>query len=66
MKTPLQILKARLGKGSQAELARELDVSPQYLHDVLNGRREPGRKILKALGVERVVSYRPLRETPGL
>ena len=33
-------------------------VSQQYVNDVLKGRREPGESILKALGLERVVSYR--------
>ena len=31
--------------------------SPQYLSDVLSGRREPGGAILSALGLEKQVSY---------
>lgn len=36
-------------------------VSPQYASDVLNGAREPGEAILKALGLERVVTYRKIK-----
>lgn len=42
----------------QKDCAAKLGVSPQYLNDVLCGRKEPGNKILKPLGFERVVSYR--------
>lgn len=44
--------------GSQKDLASRLGVSAAYLGDVLHGRREPGDKILLALGLERVVTYR--------
>lgn len=44
--------------GSQKALAARLGVSPQYLNDVLLGRKEPGEGILEPLGLERVVSYR--------
>jgi hypothetical protein len=43
--------------GSQAAWARKYQVSPAYLSDVLAGRREPGGKLLDALGLERLVSY---------
>lgn len=44
--------------GSQKDYAQQHGLSEQYLSDVLRGRREPGQKILDALGVERVVGYR--------
>jgi hypothetical protein len=44
--------------GSQKSFARQHHVSLQYVNDVLHRRREPGQKILDALGIERVVSYR--------
>lgn len=44
--------------GSQKAYAQAHKISEQYLSDVLNGRREPGQKILDALGIERVVVYR--------
>jgi hypothetical protein len=36
--------------------ARELKCSAPYLLDIINGRRQPGPKILKALGLERTIS----------
>ena len=43
--------------GSQKQLAKQLGVSPAYLGDILHGRREPGEKILKALGFQRSIYY---------
>ena len=43
--------------GSQKALAAQLEISPQYLGDVLSGKREPGESILKALGLQKVVLY---------
>ncbi len=45
--------------GSQKALADALHVSEAYLSDVLNGRREPGEKMLAGLGFDRIVVYRP-------
>jgi lambda repressor-like predicted transcriptional regulator len=55
---PLKILEQRRNGRTIAALSRELGVSPAYLSDVLNGNREPGPKIIDALGLERVVTYR--------
>jgi transcriptional regulator with XRE-family HTH domain len=44
--------------GEQKKYAALLGISPAYLNDVLNGSREPGRKILDGAGFERVVSYK--------
>lgn len=44
--------------GVQAALARDCGISSAYLNDVLNNRRDPGQKLLNALGVERIVIYR--------
>lgn len=43
--------------GSQDKAAKRLRLSPAYLSDVLNGRREPGDKMLSALKLKRVVQY---------
>ena len=40
--------------------AKQIGIHQSYLSDVLNGRRDPGKSILKALGYERVVLYRPI------
>lgn len=47
--------------GSQRALAKHLGVSEPYLSDVIHGRRDPGPKLLKALGLDRVVSYQPAK-----
>lgn len=46
---------------TQKRLAERLDISPQYLCDVLNGRRDP-EWVLRRFGFERVVTYRPIRK----
>lgn len=43
--------------GSQKALAKELGVSQQYLGDVISEKREPGKKILDALKLRKVVRY---------
>lgn len=43
---------------SQRNLAHQWSVSESYITDVLSGYRDPGKKILDALGYERVVLYR--------
>jgi len=48
--------------GTQKELASRLGVSLAYLNDVMLGRKEPGKKLLAALGVERVVIYKKAGE----
>lgn len=45
--------------GSQKDLANRLKISTPYLNDILNGRRDPSKKILNALGFEEVVTYQP-------
>lgn len=44
--------------GSQRAFAQQHGISTQYVNDVLRGRREMGQKILDALGIDRIVSYR--------
>ena len=44
-------------EGSQKKAADKLKVSAAYLADILNGRREPGAKMLDALNLKRVVLY---------
>jgi len=55
---PIEILRERCAKASQVAVARELGVSPAYISDILQLRREPGPKVLDALGLEREVRYR--------
>lgn len=50
--------KSVVDSGSQAAWCIEHKVSTAYLSDVLNGRREPGKKILDILDLESVILYR--------
>ena len=43
--------------GGQTAWAQANSVSPQYVCDVLNARRDPGDAILAALGLRRIVRY---------
>lgn len=56
--------KACLAAGGQKAWAHQHRTSQSYVCDVLGGRREPGKAILDALGLEKVVTYRasPQRE----
>ena len=49
--------------GGQGRWASAHSLSAQYVADVLAARRQPGMGILVALGLERVVTYRPLQTT---
>jgi hypothetical protein len=44
------------GCGSQRKAAMLLDISEQYLSDVLRGRRDPAH-VLGRIGIRRVVRY---------
>lgn len=43
--------------GSQAALARKLGVTATHVGDLLDGTREPGDKVLPALGLKKVTFY---------
>lgn len=45
--------------GSQAELARQMGVPRQYLHQVIRGGRKPSKRVLQALGLRREYLYVP-------
>jgi hypothetical protein len=47
---------------SWTRLADSLSVSPQYLQDIKDGRREPGDKLLRGLGMVKVVTYVKVKE----
>lgn len=46
--------------GSQAAFARQIDVSPAYVSDVMGGYRRIGPDFLKAVGVRKEVTVRYL------
>ena len=43
--------------GSQKELAKQWGISQVYLSDIIHYRREPGKKVLAAMGLKRVSLY---------
>ena len=47
--------------GSQKQVAQFLKITPGYLNDILQGYRQPGPKVLAALGFERTTVYRKRR-----
>lgn len=56
---PLALLRARIEAANSQKLAADaLGVSEAYLSDIVRGHKAPGPKILNALGLERVVTYR--------
>jgi hypothetical protein len=48
----------RAVKGNASAWAKAHDISPAYVSDVLQGRRLPGKKITKALGLEKALLWR--------
>jgi hypothetical protein len=46
--------------GTQTAFARQVGITGQNLSDILSRRRKPGKKLLKGLGFQCVVSYIPL------
>jgi hypothetical protein len=51
----ITLLKKKMGDRTQLDFARELDISPQFLNDLLRGRRDPSDKILDYLGLKREI-----------
>lgn len=51
--------------GGSSAWARKAGVSATYVSDVLAGKRAPGGRLLIALGIERVVTYREAKENGG-
>jgi transcriptional regulator with XRE-family HTH domain len=49
----LELMKTLQRDKTQKEYAKELGVSPQYLNDVYNFRRDPGKTILTSLGAQK-------------
>lgn len=53
----VRLLRSVAGR-SQKAWAEKHGISPQYVNDVLNGRRLPGDKITQALGLEKALLWR--------
>jgi transcriptional regulator with XRE-family HTH domain len=47
----MDLLKARQGDRTASDLAQEIGVTKAFISDLFSGRRDPGPKILKYLGL---------------
>lgn len=47
--------------GGQTAFANQHGVSVAYVSDVMNGRKDPGPALLKAMGVRKVVRYEVIK-----
>lgn len=57
---PISMLEARLTPTfTQAALAEEIGISPQYLSEILRFKKPPSDLVLDFLGLEKIVTYRP-------
>ncbi len=52
-----EMLRRRV-RGNQSAWAKQHNISLPYVNDVLNGRRMPGDKITKAMGLEKALLWR--------
>ena len=53
------LIKSEVRKiGSAAAWAHAHDLSAAYVCDILAGRRDPGKSVLKVLDLEKIVTYR--------
>lgn len=46
-------------------IAERLGVTRQAVSQIVNGKRKPGPRILKKLGLQEVVAYRQVRRSGG-
>lgn len=54
----IAMVHAECADGNQKDYAKRVGISASYLSDFLNSRRDPGPKLLKALGFEDKRYYR--------
>jgi plasmid maintenance system antidote protein VapI len=52
-------LRRRVKESTQKDAAKSLKVTPQFICDVLKGRREISETLAKRLGYKRVTQYVP-------
>lgn len=53
----LEMMRKQMGDRTQTAYANELGITPQYLCDILQRRRDPGPKVLSRLGLTQSVKY---------
>jgi len=55
--TLIEELRGRSDASSQNEVAAELGISPQFLSDLLAGRKDITRRVAEAMGYRRMVVF---------
>jgi transcriptional regulator with XRE-family HTH domain len=56
---PIEMLRVRLSPlCTQSDLARQIGISPQYLSEILKGRRPPSKIVIDFLDLEKIIIYR--------
>lgn len=58
----IQLLRQRMGNQSHGAFPRSLGVSGGNMSNMLRGLQRPSKRLLRALGLVAVVSYRPIAE----
>jgi len=61
----LDELREKLRGCNYAIVAERLGVTRQAVSQIVNGKRKPGPRILKKLGLQEVVAYRQVRRSGG-
>jgi hypothetical protein len=61
----LEYIRHVVSRMKQQEFAALIDCNPSFISDVLRGNREPGPRILAALGFQRVVTYEEVNDEGG-
>lgn len=59
----LDELKEKLRPCNYATIAKRLGVTRQAVSQIVNGKRRPGLRILKKLGLQEVVMYKHVRRS---
>lgn len=59
---PIDVLKGRVQKSSQSQVARDLDVSKQLISALLLRQRKISKRMARKLGLETVMTYRRKRK----
>lgn len=54
----IKLMRKKQGQRTDAEFARELGISAPYLFEIFRGTRDPGDKVLEALGLQKETVYR--------
>lgn len=60
---PVLMLRSMCEQSTQSAVAERLGVAIGYVSDVINYRRAPGKKLLTALGLRRVITHEKMQKT---